>query len=136
MIGPWLDVMPPRFREFLDHDWTTVRAAVALAARHEQAALVSLDAYVVADRDSTIETLGMAGHRIAVLLEAVWPEGVPGDLADACPCQSELDLIGGSHFPECPWLDPNYDPAPFDEFIAPEQDVEFDCDPIEEVASC
>lgn len=135
MIGPWLDLMPPRFREFLDPEWTTVRATVALAARHEQAALVSLEAYVVADRDLTIETLALAGHRISVLLETVWPKGIPEDLAAACPCQSELDEISPNHFPECPWLDPNYDPAPFDEFLGDEREVEFDCDPIEEVAS-
>jgi len=135
MIGPWLDAVDPRFREFLDPELSFVRASVALAARDEQDALVSLDAYITAERDSTIETLALAGHRISVLLETVWPQGVPEDLAAACPCQSELDEISGNHFPECPWLDPEYDPAPFDEFLAPEQDVEFDCDPIEEVAS-
>lgn len=125
MISVWLEGQPERVKAFLEPDWTYVRAAVALASRNEQACLASLDAFVVSERESTLETLAMAGHRIAILLEAVWPEGVPGDLADACPCQSELDLIGGEHFQECPYLDPNYDP-PFEEF---------DCDTVEEVAS-
>lgn len=45
MIGPWLETQPERVRSVLDPSWSPVRAAVVLAARHEQEEIASLDAF-------------------------------------------------------------------------------------------
>lgn len=45
MIGPWIETQPERVRCVLDPSWSPVRAAVVLAARHEQEAVADLDAF-------------------------------------------------------------------------------------------
>lgn len=45
MIGPWLETQPERVQAALEPSWSPVRAAVVLAARHEQEAIASLDGF-------------------------------------------------------------------------------------------
>lgn len=46
MITDWLSTQPDRVRAVLDPSWSPVRAAVVLAARHEQEAVASLNEFV------------------------------------------------------------------------------------------
>lgn len=55
MIGPWLETQPERVRSVLDPSWSPVRAAVVLAARHEQEAVRELDGFVLDGRAAADE---------------------------------------------------------------------------------
>lgn len=114
MISLWLDAQPERFREILDPSWSPVRAAVVLASRNEQAALADLDAFVRADRERTVEAMATTYERLSVALGAIWPEGVPENMASACPCQSELEDPGPRHFADCPYRDEATSPFGFE----------------------
>ena len=49
MIATWLSTQPERVRAVLDPSWSPVQAAVVLAARHEQEAIASLEAFFTPD---------------------------------------------------------------------------------------
>lgn len=120
MISTWLEGQPERIRSILDPSWSPVRAGIVLASRHEQEAVESLDDFVCSEAERTLDTLVGAGERIQILLSAVWPDGVPDGMANACPCRSEFVPGPTEHFPECaysdsgPWSnpDPDFDTCP------------------------
>lgn len=71
MIALWLEAQPERLRAVLDPSWTPVRAAVVLASRNEQAAIVSLDEFFRADRRRTVECLATTYESLTALQAAV-----------------------------------------------------------------